>query len=40
MSASCESDVIVCRVKNTFKDTLKQKFPNVTAYVQIQEDIL
>jgi len=40
MSASCVSEVIVGREKNTFKDALKQKFPNVTAYVQIKENIV
>ena len=40
MYASFETDVIAHRIKNTFKDALKQKFQNVTPYTQIQGGIV
>jgi len=40
MYASFESDVIVQRIKNTFKDALKQMLQNVTPYIQIQGGIV
>ena len=40
MYASFESDVIVHRIKNSFKDALKQMFQNITPYIQIQGGIV